>query len=254
MPKITILGVKFNQITMKQTLAKVGQFVKSSTFHYIVTPNPEFVVLAQKDHQFRDILNDADISIADGAGIIWAAKHLKTPLPERIPGADFVLGLLPLAAKRRYRLYLLGGEGEVAYLTKKVIEAEYPDIVVVGAESGPYLHAEDIFTAHSPEIFHVIERINQSQADILLVAFGAPKQEKFIYRHRHQLKVKVAIGIGGVFNYLSGVTPRAPEWLRKIGLEWLHRFFLQPRRLKRIYRAIIVFPYLVYRYGRKSRK
>lgn len=245
MNKISILHVKFDPITMLQALAKIEEFIKSDRFHYIVTPNPEFVVYAHRHPYFKDILNNADLSIPDGTGILWAAKKQGTPLPEKVTGTDLAINLLPIAAKKGYKLYLLGGAPGTAETAQKVIKNQYPNIKIVGAEPGPHWHINDNLNYPSEDMKQTLDRIRQSNADILLVAFGAPKQEKFISYFQKQLNVKVTIGVGGALDYISGVTPRAPFWMRRLGLEWLHRLITKPSRLPRIFRAVVIFPILI---------
>lgn len=230
---------------MLETLEKIEEFIKSDRFHYIVTPNPEFVVYAHRHPYFKDILNDADLSIPDGTGILWAARRQGTPLPEKVTGTDLAINLLPLANQKGYKLYLLGGSSGTAETAKKVIENQFPGIKIVGAESGPHWHINDNLHYLSTDMKQTLERISHSTADILLVAFGAPKQEKFISHFNKHLNVKVAVGVGGALDYISGIAPRAPLWLRRLGLEWLHRLITKPSRLPRIFRAVIVFPWLI---------
>lgn len=239
-----ILGVQFHPVTQSQTLSLIEEYIASGNFHYIVTPNPEFLVLAQKDLQFRQILNNANLSIADGIGILWAAKHYHTPLPEKVTGTDTMINFMPIAAKKGYKIFLLGGTPGIVEKTKHTLLKKYPNLNVVGADPGPIINNDDDLKRSQV----IVEKINQSQADILFVAFGAPKQEKFISYFQNQLKVKVAIGIGGAFDYISGKTTRAPMLLRRLGLEWFYRLITNPSRIKRIWQAVITFPILVLTY------
>lgn len=244
MDKISIIGVNFDNITKQQALDQIEQFVKDKKFHYIVTPNPEFLLKAQKDHKFREVLNQADLSVADGAGIIFAGKYQKTPFKQRIQGTDLIIDLMPIAEKNHYKIYILGSTYQTIELTKKVLGFRHPDLEIVGADPGPIFKIQDL--NNKPDIFHsIIDKINQSQADILIIAFGAPKQEMFINKFKDQLDVKIAIGIGGAFDYISGNVHRAPLLIRNIGLEWLFRLIIQPSRIKRIFNAIIIFPIYV---------
>lgn len=249
MNKISILGVNFDNITNTQALEKLEEFVESDGFHYIVTPNPEFLLEARRDKHFKEILNNADLSIADGTGIIFAAKYLRKKLKEKIQGTDLVTNFMPIAAQKGYKIYFLGGQPGIAEIAKKILETQYPDIKIVGAKCGPFFKESDL---KNPDHFEeTIQNINRSKADLLIVGFGAPKQEKFIYRFKNQLHVKAAIGVGGAIDYISCITPRAPLIMRNLGLEWLYRLFTQPKRLKRIFNAVIIFPILVILKGKK---
>jgi N-acetylglucosaminyldiphosphoundecaprenol N-acetyl-beta-D-mannosaminyltransferase len=241
--KANILGVKIDSITVDEILQKIKGFLKSKNKYFIVTPNPEFIVLAQKDFQFRQILNYADIAVPDGAGIMLAAKIFGTPLKQRVTGNNLVWKIADLAEQYGWSIYLLGGRKETAAKTAKILKKIFPNLNIAGAESGGEINDPKNI---NPDL---ITKINQAKPDILFVALGHGKQERFIFYNLDKLKsVKLAMGVGGVFDYISGNVSRAPKWMQKIGLEWLYRLIQQPQRAPRIYNAIIVFPYLVIKY------
>lgn len=235
MPKI--LDVKIDDLTFPQVMAKINLFLREKKLHQIVTVNPEFVLAAQKDKEFRKVLNSADLSIPDGFGLKIGAAILNQKIGERITGVDLTWEIAKLASQKGYRLYLLGATPGVGLKAAKRLKLLYPKLKIVGCYAG------------KPDEPGIINKINNSKADILLVAFGAPKQDKFIFRNSNKLKVKIAMGVGGTFDYIAGVVPRAPVWMRKLGLEWLYRLIKQPSRLGRIFRAVIIFPFkvLIYR-------
>jgi N-acetylglucosaminyldiphosphoundecaprenol N-acetyl-beta-D-mannosaminyltransferase len=237
--KQDILGVKVSRINIQEALDVVRQCVVSSGQNYIVTPNPEFIVRAQKDEIFRNILNNAVIAIPDGFGLMLASKFLKRPLGQRITGVDFIWQVAGMAEQKKYSIYLYGAKKGIAKKTAEKLKNEFPNIKIVGAESG-YGENGELSDAQ------VAEDIKQKSPDILLVALGAPKQEKWIAEHLPNLPgVKVAMGVGGAFDYISGSVKRAPVFIRKIGLEWLYRLIIQPWRIKRIFTATVYFSYLV---------
>lgn len=212
---------------------------------FVVTPNPEFFVFARHNPWFEAILKKADLAIPDGIGLVWASRFLGQPIKERISGTDLMEKLCRKAAKKKWSVYLLGGEAGVAKKTLVVLKKRYPGLQG-WAESGPEL---ELVTDHlSPitekKIAKIIQEINTKEPDLLFVAFGMGKQEKFITDNWGKLKVTLAMGVGGAFDYLSGQVPRAPEWVRKAGLEWLFRLFRQPWRWKRQLR-LIEFVWLV---------
>jgi len=208
---------------MQEALDKIRDFLADGRQHYIVTVNPEFIVRAQKDEEFRKILNEADLAIPDGIGLVWASRWLKQPLKEKVTGVDLVKNLK--FKVKSYRIFLLGGRYGVA----EKINSQWPE--VVGS------------TENTSEAIHLM---NQCHSDILLVALGAPKQEKWIAENLSKVpSVKLAIGVGGAFDMISGRILRAPSFLQKIGLEWLWRLILQPSRIGRIFNAVIIFPLLV---------
>lgn len=231
MPKI--LDVKVDNLNFAEVWTKIRQFLSRQKLHQIVTVNPEFIVAAQKDKEFRQILNGADLCVPDGAGLRLAAWLTGQKIGERITGMDLTWELAKLAAENGYSIYFLGAKPGVAALAAKRIKLIYPNLKIAGSYCG------------SPHEEGIVGKINDANPDILLVAFGAPKQEKFIFAYKNELKVKVAVGVGGTFDYISGNVKRAPRWMRSLGLEWLYRLFRQPSRLGRIFRAVVVFPMLV---------
>ncbi len=226
MSNFYLLGVKIDNVTMTDALQKIKGFLEDGRQHHIVTPNPEFLVLAQKDKEFREILNKADLAIPDGIGIVWASRILGEPLKERVTGVDLIDQLK--VESEKLKVFLLGGRNGVA----EKISSQWPEVVGF---------SEDI------EDTGIFVRIRQCQANILVVALGAPRQEKWIYENLKKIpSVKVAIGVGGVFDLISGRIRRVPKFLQKIGLEWFWRLIKEPKRLPRIFEAVVIFPWLVF--------
>ena len=230
-----------------EALRRVEQMLQDGRQHIITTPNPEFIVAAQKDAEFLAILNRADLALPDGAGLIWAARVLGTPLRERIAGSDFVWDIAGLAAERGYTIYLLGGRGEVAKAAAEKLKIKNVKLKIIGDPGPPFCILHSTFC---------IENIRTAAPDILLVALGHPKQEKWIAEHLTELpSVKIAMGVGGALDFIAGRVSRAPGFMRGLGLEWLWRLMLQPWRILRIFRAVIVFPALIVtQYLTKDRK
>ncbi len=247
-----ILGVKVDAVTRQQAIDRVAEMMTGGEQHYITTPNPEMLVAAQKDAEFRDILNRSSLALPDGFGLILAGRLLGTPLPERIAGSDFVFDIARFAGRNEYSMYLLGGRGDVAERAAEKLIARFPDLKIVGAESGPAFPSSRAQSAAADEAegshTNVCKRILDAAPDILLVALGHGKQEKWIAAHLTELpSVKIAMGVGGAFDFIAGRVRRAPKLMRALGLEWLWRLFLQPWRILRIYRAVIVFSALLLR-------
>ena len=232
--KTEILGVKVDNLTMAEALQKVESFLKDGQQHYLVTPNPEFLVKAQKDEEFKEILNQADLAVPDGIGLIFAAWFLGQPLKQRITGVDLVKCILEIAQKKRTKIVVVnwpGGLSSKEEITKS-IKRNYPDLKFVVEN----IKEEVEFCGFRKEFY----------PDILFVNFGAPYQERFIYDNLEKMpSVKLAMGVGGAFDFMAGQAQRAPNLLRAIGLEWLWRFSCQPWRFKRIFKAVIVFPWLI---------
>jgi len=220
-----ILNVRVDEVTFEQALAQIEGFIADGRPHQIATINPEFVMAAQADHEFRRIINNAALALPDGIGVWWASHRLGRPLPERVPGVDLVERLASLSATKGYRLYFLGAMPGVAEQVVAVLQARYPGVVVAGSHAGsPRPEDEDNIVAH----------IRAQQPHILFVAFGAPAQDHWIARNLERLDVPVCIGVGGSFDYIAGIRPLAPAILRRFGLEWLHRLITQPWRWRRM--------------------
>jgi len=255
-----ILGIKIDEVTKTQALEKAKDFLLSNTSHKIFTPNPEMLVGAQKDEEFKKVLNRGYLNLCDGFGL-WLVSTLsfrpkrseveeslsKPQKLERYSGVDFMLDLCSLAEKENKSIYLLGsGSDEVVTKTSEILQNKFPMLRIVGHNKGPDIRYS-IFNIQysSDDNESVIHDIILSAPDVLFVAFGHGKQEKWIDKNLADLpSVKIAMGVGGSFDFISGNVKRAPKFLRMIGLEWLWRLIMQPRRIRRIFKATVVFMYL----------
>ncbi len=239
LPAATILGVNVHAVTNAQTLALIEEFIASGRPHQLCTVNPEFAVRAQSDAEFKAIINSAALALPDGIGLLKAARFLgQTPLPERVAGSDLVVRLAELSHQKGYRIYFLGAMPGVAEQAAANLRQKFPGLQVAGTFAG------------SPAIEQnedIVRRILPTRPDILLVAYGAPNQDKWIARNLDRLQIPVCIGVGGSFDFLAGVVARAPGWVQRLHLEWLHRLAQQPSRWRRIWNAVGVFSWLVWR-------
>jgi N-acetylglucosaminyldiphosphoundecaprenol N-acetyl-beta-D-mannosaminyltransferase len=222
---VDILGVPVDSITMAEAVAKIGVFFENGGMHAIYTPNAEIMMSAQRDPELKNILEKADMLTADGAGVVLAAKLLRRSVPEKVSGVDLVGEIFRTYAGKGLRCYLFGSKPGVAEEAAEKIKAVYPGIIVAGCRNG-------YFTADQDE--EIISAINDSHADILLVALGAPKQEKWIFSHKSKLNVKVCMGVGGTLDIFAGKARLAPDFFRRNGLEWLYRLYCEPRRAIRM--------------------
>ncbi|MDJ0753751.1 MAG: WecB/TagA/CpsF family glycosyltransferase [Ardenticatenaceae bacterium] len=223
---VNILNVPVHLITMDQTIAWVEGAMAHHHTYQIATVNPEFVMTAQQDPDFLTILQSADLCLPDGIGLVWASRLLKKPLPERVPGSDLVYRLAQACADHGWRLFLLGAAPGVAEEAAAVLKNLYPALMIAGTFAGSPDPREDQA---------LVERINQSEADMLFVAYGAPRQDKWINRNRNRLTtIHLAIGVGGSLDFITGRSVRAPRWIQNLGLEWLHRLFKEPWRWRRM--------------------
>jgi N-acetylglucosaminyldiphosphoundecaprenol N-acetyl-beta-D-mannosaminyltransferase len=234
--RIEMLGLPVDAITYKEWLDLIAEWVAPSVSekpeiitkpHHVCTINPEFMMIARQDSNFRNILKRADLCVPDGVGLLWAARYLHKRLPERVTGSDGVPKIAERAAQTGWRLFLLGAGPGVVEKVADVLCQLYPGLQIAGLYGGsPAPNEED----------DIVERINASGADILFVAYGAPEQDKWIARNLPRLRVRMAMGVGGAFDFIAGIMPRAPIWMQRIGLEWLFRLYLQPWRIGRMIR------------------
>lgn len=224
-------------VTLDQTLAMIEAFIVDGGPHQIVTVNPEFVMTAQRDAEFRGIINRCALALPDGVGVWWASRWLARPVPQRVPGVDLVIHLAQISADKGYRMYFLGAMPGVAERAADTLRGRFPGVPIVGT------HAGSPAPEHDAEI---VDLVRTARADVLCVAYGAPTQDRWIARNLRLLGVPVCIGVGGSFDYIARVRPLAPQWLRDLGLEWLHRLITQPWRWRRML-ALPRFAWLVLR-------
>lgn len=222
----SILGVPVHPVTMAQTLQLARLFMQEPWLHQIATVNPEFVMTAQQDELFRTVLQEAELCLPDGVGLLYAARRYGQRLPERVPGSELVYHLAEMAAAEGWPLFLLGAAPGVAEEAAALFQARYPGLVVAGTYAGSPDPAEND---------EIVQRINDSGAQLLYVAYGAPRQDKWIARNRQALhNVRLAIGVGGALDFVTGRSTRAPRWVQRLGLEWLHRLLHEPWRWRRM--------------------
>lgn len=226
---IRILGRPVSAITYAEWLERIGEWVRETPrrLHHVCTLNPEMVMIARQDANFRYVVERADLAVPDGVGLLWAAKRRGTPLPERVTGSDGVPIIAERAAREGWRVFLLGAGPGVAKKAADVLKGRFPGLQIVGTYGGSPDPAEEAA---------ISEIVNASGADLLFVAFGAPEQDKWIARNAPRLNVAMAMGVGGSLDFVAGVLPRAPVWMQRAGLEWLYRLYLQPWRIKRMTR------------------
>jgi len=261
--QLEILHVRFDNVTNKEALDKALEFAKENKQVYITTSNPEFLLEAENNHKFREVLNNSSLNIPDGIGILWASKYIdatkttksktvkilkwigsilsvpfyprytRTVLKERVTGTDLMENICRESAKYGYRIFLLGAKEGTAELTKEILEKRYDGLNIVGTFSG---------TPRQEDEQEIVKKINATTPDILFVAYGAPNQELWISRNLQKMtSVHLAVGIGGAFNFIAGIRKRAPKFMQTLGIEWLYRLIQEPSRIKRIYNATIKF-------------
>lgn len=222
---VALFGLPITNVTMTQAIAKVEQHILSGHTHQIATANLDFARHSLKDEYLQRIICECSMVLPDGAPMLWASAMLRVPLQERVTGVDLVPQLARLSAERGYRIYLLGSSEDSSRIAAEVLTSRFPEVHIVGR------HCPAIAPLHEMDNEDILARIEAANPDILLVAFGNPKQEIWIHRHRSRLKVPVAIGIGGALDMIAGSLKRAPLWIQKLQLEWCFRMAQEPRRL-----------------------
>lgn len=227
--KIDILGVAIDDVITEEAVALGVELLDKPGFHYVVTPNPEFILAAKKDEAFRAVLNGADLSLPDGIGVIYASKILGRPLRGRATGVNFAQGLMTSMAVTGKRLFLLGAKPGVAELAAERLTAAHPGLTVCGTHDG-------YFTDDGP----VVEEIRASGADVVFVCLGAPKQELWIKKNGAHTGATLAVGLGGCLDVFAGKVQRAPEFMQKAGLEWLYRLYKEPQRIGRMFKLPLI--------------
>ncbi|MBM3256420.1 MAG: WecB/TagA/CpsF family glycosyltransferase [Candidatus Moranbacteria bacterium] len=279
---VSILGINIHPITKKDFEKKIVYFLKDGQQHYIVTTNPEFIITAATDREFKKIINYADLSIADGNGLIWASHFLARPVKV---SSGFTRQKAKAYRKRKIRQQLfftlavnllrpsssrnviperLSGSDIIFDICRITAENDH-SLFLLGGEKDVSLEARLKLEKMFPEIIisgikggfikdsisdeELVETVNKAKPDVLFISLGHPYQEKWIFRNLDKMPtVKIAVGIGGSLDFLSGKIRRAPEWMQKINLEWLYRLIQEPRRYQRIKRAVYEFPKLVYQH------
>ncbi len=228
-PPIVILGVPFDSVTTVEAIGQIEAMIASQHPHYVVTANVDFVVQAQDDIELRRIFFDAHLVLCDGTPLVWASRMLGNPLPERVAGADIVPLLIELAARKGHRIYFLGATPESLARAIENLQARYPALAIAGHYSPPFTKLLEM------DHEEIKRRIQEVKPDLLFVALGCPKQEKWISMHYRGLGVPVVIGVGATIDFLAGMVRRAPLWMQRGGVEWVFRLAQEPRRLARRY-------------------
>jgi N-acetylglucosaminyldiphosphoundecaprenol N-acetyl-beta-D-mannosaminyltransferase len=222
---------------MREAIARCGFFLAEGGPHYVVTADTSGIVIAQGDEEYRRIINEADLVTPDSIGVVWASRKFGQPVPERVPGVDTMEALCGLAAAEGLRVYLFGAAPGVAETAAANLRAKFPGLTVAGTRNGYFASTDE------PGI---IADIRNAGADVLFVAFGIPKQEKWIKQNLPATGARLAMGVGGSFDAFAGVVKRAPATIRKVHLEWLWRTLSNPRKIRKA-ATLPRFAWMVYR-------
>lgn len=231
---VALLGVAFDNLTLRDTVGRIEKMIVSRRSHYVVTANVDFLAQARRDSELQSILLNAPLVLCDGTPLVWASRLFGNPLPERVAGSDLVPELIRVAAKKNYRLFFLGTTEEANTRAISRLRAQHPGLEIshYSPPFRPLLEMDDA---------EIIRRIRAARPHLLFVAFGCPKAEKWMAMHSRELGVPVAIGVGGTIDFLAGSTKRAPLWMQRGGMEWIHRLCQEPQRLFKRYATDLGF-------------
>ena len=242
--KRNLFGIQIDALDMKQAISQLRSWIEApqGTCHYVVTPNVDHAVMLQENGPFREAYQQADLVLADGHPIVWASRWLGQPLPERVPGSELVPALFDaFNRKGQLRVFLLGAAPGVAARAAENMARRWPRVETVGVYSPPMGFEND-----PDETDLILGRIAVARPDVVVVGLGAPKQELWVHQHRQWIRARAALCVGATIDFLAGEKRRAPVWMQRTGVEWLHRMLSEPRRLvKRYARDAVVFPRLI---------
>lgn len=224
MEQVRVLGVRVDCVDMRAALDRIEELVDAGGHHMVATVNPEFVMTSQKNRDFARVLESSDLCLADGTGVVWAARREGCSLSAPVTGVDLVPLLAEMCERRGFRLFLLGSAPGVAAELATSLLVRHPRLQVTSHPGSPDPASDD----------ETLRLVAGQRPHVLLVAYGAPRQELWIDRVKGRIGDGVAIGVGGAFDFLTGRVPRAPEWMRRAGLEWLYRLYRQPWRIRRM--------------------
>lgn len=243
MSRVTLLGVPLDALTAEEAVERLLQMLRGERACHVATPNAEMLVAASRDASFAEVLRSTDLNLPDSVGLLHAARWTGQVLPERVTGVDTVLRLCD-RLDQSIPVFLLGAKPGIAERAAETLRARNPRLVVAGTFAG---------SPRPEDAEEIVSRIRAASPRLLLVAYGAPAQDRWIRAHLAQLpSVRIAMGIGGTFDFLAGTVKRAPAAWQRAHLEWAWRLLQEPKRLGRILTATVVFPLLVLRHGRKS--
>lgn len=230
MARIKFLNTEIDNLTMEETLLEVERLIEKRACSYLVTPNLDHIVNLEKDREFAEAYKHADLILADGKPLIWISNWLKNPIKEKVSGSDLFPRICALAAERDYSLFLLGAAEGVADIAAQNLQRKYPGLKIAGTYSPKFG-----FEKMPEELEKIKDILLNAKPDILALALGTPKCEKFIYRHREEYGIPLSISIGASVDFEAGKIKRAPRWMSDAGLEWLFRITQDPKRLAKRY-------------------
>lgn len=241
MKKVTFLNTTVHAITMAESLAAIEKMIESGKPHQQIVVNAAKIVQMQTNLELREAVNSSDLINADGQAVVWAANFLGKKLPERVAGIDLFDNLIGLCAEKEFKPYFFGAKEEVLQKLIDHYKKKHPSLVIAGHKNGYFEKTESVEESIAKEIAN-------SKADMLFIAFGTPHKEMFLQKWQSIMQVPFAMGVGGSFDVVAGITKRAPKWMQDLGLEWFYRILQEPRRMwKRYAKTNPLFIYYVFK-------
>lgn len=230
MNKQPFLNTFINNLTMDETINNIENMILNHQKSYIVPINVDVIMKIENDSKLKEVVDNASMVLADGKPLIWIAKHNGNPIKEKISGSDLVPKLCDLASKKGYSIFILGGKDGIAEKAKENLEKKYENIKIIGTYAPPLGFEKD-----KEELEKINKMISKVKPNILVVCFGCPKQEKWIYENLNKYEADVSMCAGATVDFLAGNVKRAPKWMSNCGLEWFYRFLKEPKRLFKRY-------------------
>lgn len=228
--RMEFLNTYVDNVTLEEATNIIEGYILERKTRYVVTPNVDHIVKLEDDVEFQKVYDNCDLILTDGMPLVWISKLLKKSIKEKVSGSDLFPKICELSAKKGYKVFLLGAAEGVAEVAAQNLKYKYEGLNIVGTYSPSYGFEKD-----EDEINKIINIVKNSNADILAVGLGAPKQEKFIYTYKEKLNIPVSLGIGASIDFEAGNIKRAPKWMQKSGLEWFYRLCKEPKRMYKRY-------------------
>lgn len=228
--RVKFMNTYIDNVTEKEAIAYIESCIADKKIGHIITPNVDQIVRIENDKQFKKICDNAELLLVDGHPLMWIAKYYKRPFKEKICGSDLVLKLCDISAKKGYSIFLLGAAEGIAQKAADRLKKMHPNLKIAGTYSPPYGFEKD-----TAEINKINEMLLKSNADMLFVGMGVPKQDIFIYENMQKYKIPMSFSIGASIDFIAGEQKRAPKWLNRIGFEWFYRFLQEPKRMFKRY-------------------
>ncbi|MBQ6302391.1 MAG: WecB/TagA/CpsF family glycosyltransferase [Clostridiales bacterium] len=219
-----------DNVTEEEAIRHIEECIKDRKIGFVVTPNVDQIVMMEKNLYFREICDNAELSVVDGHPLLWIAKWYKRPIKEKICGSDLMPHLCRIAAEKGYKIFLLGAAEGIAAKAADILKEQNPGLIIAGTYSPPFGFEKD-----QAELDKINRILKESEADMLFVGMGAPKQSVFIYENMDKYQIPMSFCVGATIDFIAGEQTRAPRWMTDHGLEWLYRLFKEPKRMFKRY-------------------